>query len=134
MQPATEPQPLELEEGPSWGQAIVNSPWIWGGLLTFAFYASLPHLPYWKVELERYCAMHWVEYIEVGLFFVGMVVLVQKGLGLRHELQRSTRLPSRLSVQSQRRPTNSCVGKPDCCRIRCMTRSGLVVCAASPGS
>ena len=85
MQPATEPQPLELEEGPSWGQAIVNSPWIWGGLLTFTFYASLPHLPYWKAELERYCAMHWVEYIEVGLFFVGMVVLVQKGLGLRHE-------------------------------------------------
>lgn len=86
-QPQTENLAIELDESPGLGHVILHSPWIWGGLLTLAFYAALPHMTIWKAELERYCSMHWVEYVEVALFLVGMVVLVQKAVSLRHEFR-----------------------------------------------
>lgn len=84
MQAPTEPQ-IELEEVSDWSRVIMQSPWVWGGLLTLGFYTAIPHITVWQAELQRYCCMHWVEYLEVGLFFVGLVVLVQKALTLRHE-------------------------------------------------
>lgn len=77
--------PLDFDQSLSWGDVISRSPWLWGGLLAIGFYASVPYLTFGQAEIQRYCCSHWIEYLEVGLFLVGMVVLVQKGFALRHE-------------------------------------------------
>ncbi len=76
---------LEFDESISWGHAIMRSPWLWGTFITVGFFAAIPHMTMWRAEIERYCCSHWVEYLEVWLFFVGLVVLVQKALSLQHE-------------------------------------------------
>lgn len=76
---------LDAEKPPGWGHAILCSPWLWGGLITIGFYLGVPHLTVFREEIERYCTMHWVEYLEVGLFAVGLVVLVQKVYAIRGE-------------------------------------------------
>ena len=90
MQPQTsEPlltrDSLEFDESIRWSDALARSPWLWGSLLTIGFYALIPFLSFGKDAIQRYCCSHWVEYLEVGLFFVGMVVLVKKAFTLRHE-------------------------------------------------
>ena len=90
MQPQTPAAPLatdaiEFDESIHWGHALVRSPWLWGSFITFGFYAAIPHMTMWKADVERYCCSHWVEYLEVWLFFVGLVVLVQKAFALRPE-------------------------------------------------
>ncbi len=76
---------LEFDQTLSWEDVARRSPWLWGGLLTIGFYTAIPHIPFGQAEIQRYCCSHWVEYLEVGLFFVGAVVLVQKAFGLRNE-------------------------------------------------
>ena len=102
MQAPTEPQ-IELEEVSDWSRVIMQSPWVWGGLLTLGFYTAIPHITVWQAELQRYCCMHWVEYLEVGLFFVGLVVLVQKALALRHEFAAFRTSSLRAILQRPRR-------------------------------
>lgn len=76
---------LEDTQSISWGKVVAGSPWLWGSLLTLGFYASVPYMTFWQAEIQRYCCMHWVEYLEVWLFAVGAVVLVQKAFALRME-------------------------------------------------
>jgi biopolymer transport protein ExbB/TolQ len=86
--PVDRPQdldPLEYDQTLSWSDAVLRSPWLWGTLLTVGFYSSIPYLTFWQAEIQRYCCMHWVEYLEVWLFAVGAVVLVQKAYSLRLE-------------------------------------------------
>ena len=86
--PVDRPQdldPLEYDQTLSWSDAVLRSPWLWGTLLTVGFYAAIPYLTFWQAEIQRYCCMHWVEYLEVWLFAVGAVVLVQKAYSLRLE-------------------------------------------------
>ncbi|MFO1008112.1 MAG: MotA/TolQ/ExbB proton channel family protein [Planctomycetaceae bacterium] len=88
VSPVDRPQeldPLEFDQTPSWGDVVARSPWLWGSLLTMGFYATIPYLTFGQVEIQRYCCMHWVEYLEVWLFAVGAVVLVQKAFSLRKE-------------------------------------------------
>ncbi len=101
--PETSPETgsLEFDETMSWSDMLARSPWLWGSLLTVGFYALIPYLTFGRAEIQRYCCSHWVEYLEVGLFFVGMVVLVKKAFALRHEYGafRATSLSS-LSVET----------------------------------
>lgn len=85
MSTTPEPQSVDLEDAPHWGNTIVQSPWIWGGLLTLGFYSAVPYITVGRAVIQRYCSSHWVEYLEVTLFLVGMVILVQKAFTLRHE-------------------------------------------------
>ena len=65
-----------------WLDAIFMSPVLWGAALTAGFYAALPHLPVQRALVERYCAGHVLEYVEVTLFFLGIAILGMKVLSL----------------------------------------------------
>lgn len=58
--------------------AIFGSPWLWGTATTCVFYASLPYLPVYQADMERYFTAHWIEYATTGLFFIGISVLFTK--------------------------------------------------------
>lgn len=73
-----------LEGGGTLGK-IEASPWLWGALATCGFYQAIPHLPFWKEEATRYFCSHPVEYIEVGFFFIGMAIVLDKFNWLRRE-------------------------------------------------
>ena len=76
------PSGKSLERGLN---AIVTSAWLWGGALTFAFYAALPYLPIYQESIERYFTAHWIEYATTGLFFVGVATLVMKAMRIPAE-------------------------------------------------
>lgn len=64
---------------------ILRSPILWGAALTAAFYAFLFS---GKIESEfmmRYFAGSQIEYVEVGLFFVGMAALLLKWKDIRRQ-------------------------------------------------
>ncbi len=101
--PSTQPpasEAMDFDESIHWGHAFMRSPWLWGSLLTFGFFAAIPHMTFWKAEIERYCCSHWVEYLEVWLFFVGLMVLVQKAFALRHEFA-AFQVTSRRALSTQ---------------------------------
>lgn len=83
--PPTDPIEIDQDDTLHWMERVQRSPWVWGVFLTVGFYLAIPHLTIWQAEAYRYFCSHWVEYLEVGLFFVGMVVLTQKAWGLRRE-------------------------------------------------
>ncbi|MDR1958179.1 MAG: hypothetical protein LBQ54_03915, partial [Planctomycetaceae bacterium] len=57
---------------------IFKSSFLWGGLATFGFY-SLIHNGLLKHPLViRYTAMHPVEYVITGMFFIGLAGLIVK--------------------------------------------------------
>jgi biopolymer transport protein ExbB/TolQ len=64
----------------------MRSPLVWGGLVTIGFYTLLDSGQFAAMGLggpveeyfKRYFAGHWVEYVEGGLFFLGMAALVIK--------------------------------------------------------
>lgn len=58
--------------------AVFGSPWLWGTAITFAFYASLPYLPFFHEDMKRYFTAHWIEYATTGLFFIGICTLLGK--------------------------------------------------------
>ncbi|MBN2577393.1 MAG: MotA/TolQ/ExbB proton channel family protein [Pirellulales bacterium] len=62
--------------------AILRSPIVWGGLAAVGFYALVFGGPLGAPLILHYCAGHTVEYIEMGLFFIGLAVLVLKALDL----------------------------------------------------
>lgn len=69
-----------------WGWArLAASPVLWGGGLTFAFYAAIPVLPIGRSALQRYFCSHPLEYALVGLFFIGLAILTGRLLRLRRE-------------------------------------------------
>jgi len=61
-------------------QAILRSPVLWGILATVAFYALVHAGPLDTPLVTRYFATHPVEYMEAGLFAVGLAALVLKAL------------------------------------------------------
>ena len=68
-------------------RAISRSSLLWGGIVTAAFYAAIPHVPYGQATLQRYFCSHPLEYALLGLFFVGLTILTQRILQLRREKQ-----------------------------------------------
>ena len=74
---ATKPRSsgFSIEQGIN---AIFSSPWLWGTAITCVFYASLPYLPVYQADMERYFTAHWIEYATTGLFFIGVSTLFTK--------------------------------------------------------
>jgi biopolymer transport protein ExbB/TolQ len=72
---------------------ILGSPLLWGAALTAGFYAVLPYLPAQRELLQRYFCGHWLEYVETGLFFLGLAMLARTGLGISAERASLARDP-----------------------------------------
>ncbi|MCA9073631.1 MAG: MotA/TolQ/ExbB proton channel family protein [Planctomycetaceae bacterium] len=66
---------------PSWW----TSPILWGLAATFGFYAAIPYLPGYSETAKRYFCSHPLEYLLVGLFCVGMAMLISRWWRLRSE-------------------------------------------------
>lgn len=80
------PIPDGLSSAPAAGRfGLFRSPWLWGAAATWGVYAAIPHSGTWQPFWQRYLAGHPVEYAEVGLFLVGVAVLVFKALRLTYE-------------------------------------------------
>ncbi len=62
-----------------------HSPLLWGVTATIGFYVSIPYLPRYAGTAQRYFCSHPLEYLLVGLFFVGMAILISRGKRLRTE-------------------------------------------------
>lgn len=58
--------------------AVFGSPWLWGTAITCVFYASLPYLPFFQQDMQRYFTAHWIEYATTGLFAIGICTLLGK--------------------------------------------------------
>jgi hypothetical protein len=68
---------------------LLGSPLLWGGALTFCFYALVHGGVISHPQVLRYLAGHWVEYVEVALFAVGLAALGMKA----HEVLRQRGQP-----------------------------------------
>ncbi len=55
--------------------ALLRSPLLWGGALSFLFFALIHGGVIRDQLVIRYLAGHWVEYVEMVLFFVGVAAL-----------------------------------------------------------
>lgn len=65
------------------GRSLVA--WMGGVALTILFYATLPLIPIYQSELQRYFCAHWIEYATTGLFWVAVATLIQKAIRLPAE-------------------------------------------------
>jgi hypothetical protein len=68
---------------------LLASPLLWGGALAFCFFALVHAGVINDPNVLRYLAGHWVEYIEVSLFCVGLASLILKA----YDIQRQWRQP-----------------------------------------
>ena len=64
---------------------LIRSPILWGGALSFGFFGLIHMGVIDNALVIRYLAGHWVEYVEVAMFFVGLAALVIKGAELRRQ-------------------------------------------------
>ena len=58
--------------------ALLRSPLLWGAALAFCFFALIHGGVISDANVVRYLAGHWVEYVEVALFCVGLAALALK--------------------------------------------------------
>jgi biopolymer transport protein ExbB/TolQ len=61
---------------------LIRSPLLWGGALSFFFFALIHSGVIRDANVVRYLAGHWVEYVEVVLFCVGLAALAIKALDI----------------------------------------------------
>ncbi len=59
---------------------LVRSPILWGGAVAFCFFALIHGGVISDTNVVRYLAGHWVEYVEVAMFCVGLAALVGKAV------------------------------------------------------
>lgn len=64
---------------------LIRSPILWGAALSFGFFGLVHMKVVTNPLVIRYLAGHWVEYVEVAMFFVGLAALVIKGAELRRQ-------------------------------------------------
>ena len=88
--------------------AIVKSPLLWGGLITSIFYTFLHNGTIQSELLFRYLAMHPIEYVETGMFFIGMCALGFKAFDLFHQRQSVQSGPILPPIKEHRVDTRSC--------------------------
>ena len=58
---------------------LLRSPLLWGGALAFCFFGLIHGGVISDPNVVRYLAGHWVEYVEVAMFCVGLAALALKG-------------------------------------------------------
>ncbi len=61
---------------------LIRSPLLWGGALAFCFFALIHGGVIAEPNVVRYLAGHWVEYVEVAMFCVGLAALGLKAADL----------------------------------------------------
>ncbi|MDZ4817362.1 MAG: MotA/TolQ/ExbB proton channel family protein [Planctomycetota bacterium] len=82
--------------------AIFRSPILWGLLLTFLFYIPIRNGQITDPTVLRYLNGHWMERVEVALFFTGIFALVFKFLQVRSQFPiTKVRLLEVVPVNSQ---------------------------------
>ena len=64
---------------------LIRSPILWGAALSFGFFGLIHMGVITNALVIRYLAGHWVEYVEVAMFFVGLAALVIKGAEVRSQ-------------------------------------------------
>ncbi len=62
-----------------------RSPVVWGMILTYLFYLPIHSGIIQNAFIKRYLAGHWVEYIETGAFFIGVMALYFKWRDVRRQ-------------------------------------------------
>ncbi len=68
--------------------ALLRSPLLWGGALAFAFFALIHGGIVRDPNVIRYLAGHWVEYVEVTLFCIGLAALALRACDLAGQQRR----------------------------------------------
>ncbi|MGC1273990.1 MAG: MotA/TolQ/ExbB proton channel family protein [Planctomycetaceae bacterium] len=82
---------------------VLDWPVLWGLAATFGFFRALPYLPDGHRQFAtRYFAGHWIEYVETGLFFIGMALLTKKVRVLFREREAVSRIERAGAEVSQR--------------------------------
>jgi len=64
---------------------LIRSPILWGAALSFGFFGLIHMGVITNPLVIRYLAGHWVEYVEVVMFFVGLAALLIKGAEIRSQ-------------------------------------------------
>ena len=64
---------------------LIRSPILWGAALSFGFFGLIHMGVITNPLVMRYLAGHWVEYVEVVMFFVGLAALLIKGAEIRSQ-------------------------------------------------
>ena len=64
---------------------LIRSPILWGAALSFGFFGLIHMGVITNASVIRYLAGHWVEYVEVAMFFVGLAALLIKAAELRSQ-------------------------------------------------
>ena len=57
-------------------KTLLRSPTMWGALASLGFYLCLRKENWTDAVVARYCAGNWLEYVEVGLFFIALANLL----------------------------------------------------------
>lgn len=79
--------------GADFVKQVITSPWLWGGAAATVFYLAIPHAPVGRELLIRYCNSHPLEWVETGLFFVGLAIILTKYLALFQEKRALAAVP-----------------------------------------
>jgi hypothetical protein len=72
---------------------LLASPLLWGGALAFCFFALVHCGVISDPRVLRYLAGHWVEYVEVSLFCVGIASLAIKALEVHRQWRQPDEVP-----------------------------------------
>ncbi|MGI9177820.1 MAG: MotA/TolQ/ExbB proton channel family protein [Pirellulales bacterium] len=83
LYPTWEPSPVSKLNFLS--ALLLRSPLLWGGAMAFAFFGLIHGGIVTDANVIRYLAGHWVEYVEVALFSVGLAALVLHAGNLLHQ-------------------------------------------------
>ena len=67
---------------------VIRSPILWGAAAAFCFYSLIHGGMIDDPLVVRYLAGHWVEYVEVGMFFVGVAALFLRLQGVFAQRRR----------------------------------------------
>ncbi len=79
-----------------------KNPLLWGGLAYVLFYSLLPVIPVQRELLVRYCTSHPLEYVTMGLFFLGMATLIIRWIDLKSESRAASQIDTALLSIAER--------------------------------
>ncbi|MFM7412061.1 MAG: hypothetical protein ACKO6E_02425, partial [Planctomycetota bacterium] len=82
-------EPSPVSKLASFSSLLLRSPLLWGGALSFAFFALIHGGVITNPLVLRYLAGHWVEYVETALFCVGLAFLALHAADLVRQRRRT---------------------------------------------
>jgi len=81
-------EPSQVSKLASLSSLLLRSPLLWGGAISFAFFALIHGGVITSPVVIRYLAGHWVEYVETALFCVGLAFLAIHAADLLRQRRR----------------------------------------------